>query len=144
MVFMDEKLSIVFRDALGGPRPKRGANNWRGFFEHQNHLWEHFRGAEGASKLWKILRFHRKNQYLRRNTKTFWNAQNTIFGFWRYKKSNAGQPCWSLFQIFYPTYEALFNGFYWRFLLILFGVLKFLRITLWCRSEILKTAVFIC
>ena len=43
-------------------------NTWRAFFGALKPPRGHFRGAEGASKIGKILLFHRKNQYLRRKS----------------------------------------------------------------------------
>ena len=52
-------------------------NTRRAFFGAPKPPEGYFRGAEGASKIWKILLFHRKNQYFRRKytifTKIFQN-----------------------------------------------------------------------
>ena len=62
----------------GGGSAKGGAlNTRRAFFGAPKPPEGYFRGAEGASKIGKILLFHRKNQYLRRKhtifTKIFQN-----------------------------------------------------------------------
>ena len=48
-----------------------GLKHLEGLFWSTKTTWGHFRGTEGASKIGKILLFHRKNQYLRRKSTIF-------------------------------------------------------------------------
>ena len=81
---------IYIRDVVGGGLGQRGAQTpGGGFFGAPKPPWGHFRGAEGASKIGKILLFHRKNQYFGRKYALFMK----IFQIFFFQKNFSTKEC---------------------------------------------------
>ena len=141
------KIRIEIRDVVGGASAKGGGalNTRRAFFGAPKPPEGYFRGAEGASKIGKILLFHRKNQYLRRKStifkKIFKNFDSKDFF---YKESILRKKFYDFSKIFKKNFFPkknfdFFKNFYlWKkilyfakFLKAIFQKIKFSKIDQW-------------